>query len=321
MIVTWRFFRPCAFCAATLGFMCSLIACSTAPVDQVKYFSQAVNSVDTVGQSLIDDLATAERSQGQRAAVRRSKTSAADADGSCASRWMPVSNSVGFMQGFCMADSAYYSLIGDPPATKSLRAALQLLGDFAGVLSALTQNTNIDAAQGQIDTLVGNFGALASIVSGTALPLGAAVSALKPIVTQLVEARNAEEARRAIVDGKDGVSTLISGLRKSTPAVFNTLTEESTGRLRSREVSADPALAAPDLRRVDAYRVTVSNFVVMLGKLQDAWNLTVKAAESPENPITLSALAERSGELKADAEAARRAFSILRTGGTMPTTQ
>lgn len=317
----WRLLPTCVLGTVTASLMCSLTACSTAPVDQVKYFSQAVNSVDAVGQPLIDDLAMAERNQGQRAAVRRSKSSGTDLNATCFVRWMPVSNSAGFMEGFCPADSAYYSLIGDPPATRSLRAALQLLDDFAGVLSRLTQNTDLDATQAQIGVLVDNFGALASIVSGTTVPLGAAVTALKPIVARLAEARNAAEARRVIIEGKDGVNALISGLKKSTPAVFETLTEESTGRLRSREVAADAVLAAPDLRRVDVYRVTVSNFVVMLDKLQDAWNLTVKAAESPNNLVTLGALAKRSGELKSDAEAARRAFSVLRSGGPLAMTQ
>ena len=41
----------------------------------MRYFSQIFNSVNTVGQALLDDLAVAVRAQGRQSAVRRSQGS------------------------------------------------------------------------------------------------------------------------------------------------------------------------------------------------------------------------------------------------------
>jgi len=59
----------------------------------------------------------------------------------------------------------------------------------------------------------------------------------------------------------------------------------------------------------------VSNYVVLLARLDRMLDQTVAAASTPTNPAQLAQLAQRAGEIRADAEAARRTLSILRTGG------
>ena len=54
-----------------------------APVDQIKYFSQAFASVNTLGQPLLDDLAIAERRQGREIAVRRAQGKSLDGANKC----------------------------------------------------------------------------------------------------------------------------------------------------------------------------------------------------------------------------------------------
>ncbi|MFP3646535.1 hypothetical protein [Paraburkholderia sp. SIMBA_054] len=297
---------------------CTMAACTTAPVDQVKYFSQALSSVNTLGQPLIDDLAVAERAQGQRAAIRRSQRANPGEGEVCSHNdmpWLPVSDHTGFIRGFCITDAGYYSPLGDPPASKAIRGGLTVIGNYADVLSTLTENRNIDAALGQIGTLSSDVDALAAIAGAAAPPIAGAAAALKPILEAAARQSNAAEARRLILEGAPHVSALIDAIRRATPAIFLTLIEGPSTALVSAQVAATPALATAEIAKVDAYRVTVSNFVVLLGKLQDAWELTVAAAQSPQSPVTLAQLAQRSGELRADADAARRAFSFIRAGG------
>jgi hypothetical protein len=67
-----------------------LVGCATtpAPVEQIKYFSQAFVAVNTVGQPLLDDLAISERALGRRNAVARAKKGQAD-DQPCPSSEVP----------------------------------------------------------------------------------------------------------------------------------------------------------------------------------------------------------------------------------------
>jgi hypothetical protein len=108
------------------------------------------------------------------------------------------------------------------------------------------------------------------------------------------------------------VTALIGALRQSTPAVFATLIEAPAARII--QPNAGDVIAA-EVARVDAYRVTVSQYVVLLDRLQKAWDSTVAAAQSPNGGAgSLAALVTASAELRADADAARRGFALLRSG-------
>ena len=76
-------------------------ATTQAPVEQVKYFSQAFVAVNTVGQPLLDDMAIAERAVGKRGAERRAQQQAGAGDAaSCTS-----------------AEATWAIAAGDPKAT------------------------------------------------------------------------------------------------------------------------------------------------------------------------------------------------------------
>ena len=298
-----------ALLAATL-----LAGCATAPVEQIKYFSQAFNTVNTLGQPLLDDLALAERTQGQQIAVRRAQNKSRVGIDECPPGEFPwveaASGKQGIIRGFCLRDAAYFSVLSDPPATASMRGALLVIERYADVLSALAEGRNVEGAVGQLDALAKNVTGLLGI-AGEIAP---ALSALQPILESAAKQANAAEAKRLILEGAPKVTALIAALRRAVPAMFKTLIEAPDARLTSAAAS-DPALAAVDVVRIDAYRTTVANYVVLLGKMQTAWDLTVAAANSPPGVGRLAALIQQTAELKGDAEAARKALAILRSGG------
>lgn len=309
--------RPNPGTASLLAVAALLVACATAPVDQIRHFSQAFNSVNTVGQPLLDDLAVAERAQGRRVAVARAKRETQDGKAACtphASAWQPVPGSDGFIRGFCPQDAAYFSDLADPPATAALRGALHLVERYAEILSALAEGRNIDEALGQVDALAKNLSGLLSVAGGPAAPLGLVLAPLQPILEHAARQSNAAEARRLIVAGAPHVSKVITGLRDAVPPMFNTLISRSAIQLTA-EASGSPAAAAPELARIAAYRQAVADYAVLLDRLQSAWELAAAAAAAPSGGSrTLVSLVQQTSALKADAEAARRALAALRTG-------
>src|SRR3954464_13389918 len=93
---------PAVLAGAALALLLS--ACATAPVDQIKYFSQAFNSVNTLGQPLLDDLGVAERKQGQGVAETRARKVKRDGSafaGDCPYPWFDASGNPGVIAGFC----------------------------------------------------------------------------------------------------------------------------------------------------------------------------------------------------------------------------
>jgi hypothetical protein len=295
-------------------------ACATtAPVDQIKYFSQAFSSVNTLGQPLLDDLAIAERRQGRDIAVRRAKgTSTAGADKCPRSEfpWLEAADpKQGVIMGFCLTDAAYYSELTDPPATRMMRGSLGVIERYADVLSSLAEGRNVEGEIAEIESLGREVSGLVAL-AGVATPaLAPVLSALQPILESAARQANAQEARRLILEGAPVVTRLIGALETAAPAMFRALIESSRVKLVS-EADAAPALAAVDVARIEGYRVSVANYVVLLRKLQAAWDLTVKAASAPATQVSVATLVRQTSELRSDAEAARRVFSILRSGVT-----
>jgi hypothetical protein len=313
--------RPVAIpliCLAIWVLTVSATGCMTVPANEIKYFSQAFNTVNSVGQSLLDDLAVAERTQGKQIAVRRAKGNSTQGVQECPPEefpWLEAADlNQGIIRGFCLQDAAYFSVLSDPPATAVIRGTLSVIERYADILSTLAEGRDIEGAIGQIDALGMNVVGLVGL-AGVANPVGSALAALRPILQGAARQANATEAKRLILEGAPKVSAVIAALRQASPSIFKTLIEATAVKLTS-EADATPAVAAADVAHVEAYRTAVANYVVLLGKLQTAWDLTIAAANTPRSKGDLSMLVQQTAELKGDAEAARRVFTILRAGGT-----
>jgi hypothetical protein len=114
-----------------LALLCA--GCATVgPVDEARLFSRACNAVDGASQPLLDDLAVAERRQGQDNAATKAKKALYMND--CAEIiWAEP----GFIEGFCLDDASYFAEIGDPLAALAFRYGIRLAGEYAEVLLSL----------------------------------------------------------------------------------------------------------------------------------------------------------------------------------------
>lgn len=299
--------------AAALAACAAITGCATAPVDQIRHFSQAFDTVSTVGQPLLDDLALAEKALG-----RQNAETAAKAGSPCPPHtvvWQPVPPGSGFIRGLCASDATYYSDLADPPATAQLRHGLKVIESYAQVLSDLADGRNAEQAMGELDALGRNVGALLTVAGAgaQATAIGAAALPLKPLLEQAARAADAKQARALILQGAPHVSALIASLRDAVPEMFRVLISRSATRLTAADAS-NAAVSAPELARIEAYRKAVADYTVLLGKLQHAWDLTAAAAAQPSGQRTLATLVEQTALLKADAEAARKVFAALRAG-------
>ncbi|HXH11874.1 MAG TPA: hypothetical protein VNP04_19185 [Alphaproteobacteria bacterium] len=295
-----------------LALLC--VGCATtAPLDETRLFSKAFYAVDGASQPLLDDLAVAERAQGQDNAVVKAKTDAYAGD--CQGiLWAEP----GFIEGFCIDDAPYFAEIGDPPATRAFRQGVRLLGEYTEVLLILAEGRNVDEASAQVQALGGHIAGLASLAP-IAAPVGPALvgvlGALQPIIEDAVQARNVEEMKRLVLEGAPHVKRLIETLRRAAPAVFNTIIYRSVKGATSPAALGNDTVAKGHLDRIAAYRIVVSNYVVLLGELERTFDQLVAAFQRPRSTVSLAELAQRSAQLTAHAEAWRRVYSLLRTGG------
>lgn len=305
--------RPLPAVALVLaGALLGGCATTPAPVEQIKYFSQAFAAVNTVGQPMLDDLALAERALGRRQAQVRARAAADDRPCSSAqASWARTGEpNLGYIDGYCLEHAGYFATLGDPPATAQLRGGLRVIERYAEVLTTLAEGRNIDQALGQVDALGQEVGTLLSL-AGAQVALAPALTALQPVLANVARNANAEEARRLIVDGAPKVGALIAGLRDAIPATFGVLIAE-----QRRQADAS-ATAAAAVKEIEARRVAASQYVVLLGRLQQAWDATVEAARNPGGS-RLGDLVARTAQLRADTEAVRRSLAAIRSGVAAP---
>lgn len=318
-----------------------LAACmSQPPLAEVRLVAKSFNDLNSASQPLLDDLALAERAQGKKAAEIRAELRAepqptgrvggAKSGGGkgersalpdaqrCPNIILYGGETEGIpkvQNGFCLEDSYYYSALADPPATRAFRRALAVVGNYTELLLILAEGRNLDEARGQLETIAGNVGTAleAAGMPGIGLPLKGALQALEPLLTLAARQGNAEELKRRVRDEAPKVEGLISALREFARELFHTLAEEPLERFNTQGL-ANTEVARVESLRIEAYRVAISNYVVLLDRYRELLKDLVAAYDSPRNPVTLARIAERSAQLSTQADAWRRSLASLRTG-------
>jgi hypothetical protein len=124
-----------------------------------------------------------------------------------------------------------------------------------------------------------------------------------------------DEMKRLVLTGAPHVTKLIASLKEGAPAVFNTLILQSVRGVTSAEALKSATIAKTHLDRISTYRVAVSNYVVMLGELQNTFDELVTAVQLPRNAASVAFVAEKSARLAVHADAWRRIYSTLRGAG------
>jgi hypothetical protein len=308
---------------AIVAISLAMTACAAAPpVAEVRLVAQAFDDLNSASAPLLDDLAVAERIQGRTAAERRAQQRGADAapaaagaNTRCPDVTRAAAGAAHVQSGFCAEDSYYYSELADPPGTAAFRRSLAAVGDYTHVLLILAEGRNLEVAQAQLQSLAANVGGALELAGATGLgPSAAALAgALKPVLDLAARHSNADELRRNVKEVSPHVVALIEQLRATAPELFTTLTEQSLARFR-RDGLVNAEIAELESRRIEAYRVAVSNYVVLLDQYQSLLSGLVRAYDVEGKSVTLAGLAERSAQLSAQADAWRRTFSALRLG-------
>lgn len=293
--------EPCARKLALLLFAATLSilsgGCSFVPSAELKVFRESVVTANTAATPILDELSVTER---------RVKKLTVSAQAGAAT--------------FVATDAGYFSDIGDAPATTLFRRAHDVLDGFSEVLVGLATGTfianDVESFEGLTAELTGLVAALGGAVPGAAPVALAADPAVKGILAvarpgleQVLEALSRREARRAIavaVD-RDVVGELTRQLIAATPTMFNLLVVEAQDATLSRP-SAEARKAYAE--RADRVRVVMSNYVILLQRVNKAWN-DVAGATVRRTTISITVLTERVGELRAAAIATRRAFAEM----------
>jgi hypothetical protein len=108
------------------------------------------------------------------------------------------------------------------------------------------------------------------------------------------------------------VLNLVAAMRTAASEFFTTLAEAPLARF-NRAIDK-PETAKVEAERIEAYRVAVSNYVVLLDQYETLLRDLVKGYDQPRGTITLTSLTERSAQLSAQADAWRRSLASLRAG-------
>lgn len=268
--------RPYVLCSRFCGVLLAcafLSACATAPVEETKAFSEAALSVKSAGDLLFDSLAAAER-RSYKANAKLDKRRA---------------------YVFDVEDAPYFASIGEPPDVAAFRHSLDIVKNYAALLVSLAEGKDVEQTRGQILTIVNN---IASITKFT--QLAPAAGALTTILDQALHAYSVAEARRIAIQGAPFVQQIISLLKGATPSMFKAL----AGDVIFNRGSSDA---------IEATRVTISNFVMLLDSLNLVLDRMVDAYKQPSSPGSLAVLLQMTANLNADVVAARKAFAEIRT--------
>lgn len=314
----------CGPYAATLLLALLATACATAPpVEQVQLFNRAFVNVQAASQPLFDDLAIAERRAGRDNAVAKaqekfsgaepSQTTQACREGMPGWRGDTSPQGQGFITGFCIEDAAYFSDIGDPPATRALRNGINVLTKYSELLLILAEGRNIEAARTQIQSMGTSVSGGLALVPGAQAVAAAVLPALQvlnPLIEEAAKANNLEELKRIVARAAPHFSRLTVELQSATPRLFNVLAGQSMQQATPSNLKNRPVAEAL-IANIDGYRRILSDYVLLLQELDLAHQELIFAVQS-DSPRTLGGLAERSERLTRTAEAMRQSFVTLR---------
>ncbi len=272
--------------------------CSFVPTAELRIFRESVVAANTAATPVLDELSGTER-KAKRDAV--------------ALREGPVVRGGGRVD-FNPTEAAYFADIGDGPATSLFRRGHNVLDRLSDVLLLLATGAGAEADAGAIDALASEVAGLATVVQpGASEAAGLVLNTLQPALRTISAELTRREARRviAVVQETGLVEAITGSLIQATPAMFNLMVVDARLRVTSVRATADSASAYAE--RVPGLRVVLSNYVVLLRRVDDAWQEAAKATES-RSSANLVALTDRVGELRAAAVATRKAYAEMNAG-------
>jgi hypothetical protein len=276
---------------------CAIGGCSAVPTAEIKVFRESVVAANTAARPVLDELSATERKLKRRSAARQKE---------------PV---------FVPADAGYFSDIGDAPASANMRAGHKVLDRYSDVLLGLATGASVQNDVAEIENLAAETTSLLNAFAPIIPPAAAAGTFVegaavvgKPGLKLVFDELSRREARRFIEVSvqKNVVKILTDAMIDSTPEMFEALirdAERATTNTRvSREAQAEAGKVYVDRR--ERVRLVLSNYVVMLQRVNACWNEAARAA-STNSSMSVVVLSDRIAELRAAVVETRKAYADL----------
>lgn len=292
--------RPFSPARLVLWLLLALAACGpSVPREQVQRANAAYEAVAGRSDAMLANLSVAER----RTYLRTLAATGAPREGDIV---VPTV--------FDPTNAAYFSSVGDPVLTASLRRGMGLVGDYFKLLVMLAEGRPIEEAKGQVNALAGSVAGLITVATGgAALPLAALARQLGPLIDGWGRAQNAEELRRLVLEGEPIVREQIAAMQAASTTVYETLTREPMRAVRTTLADNEAARRAAFAQMAEA-QVLVADYVVLLDKLAQTLTALAAAVRNPGSPPTLASLAASADSALIQARAAEGAIAILKAG-------
>jgi hypothetical protein len=271
--------------------------CTYVPTAELKVFRESVVAANTAATPVLDELSSTERKVKNDIVARE--------------KGRPTFNP---------ADAAYFSDIGDAPATTVFRRGYKVLDRLSEVLVGLATGAGTASDVANVEGLASEAADLVAILSSASLAAAPAAGVItpafavvKPALEEVSNELSRLQARQVIeaVQARKLVEKLTDALIAATPAMFPLLIRDADRRANSTSATDDAAAAY--VERVAKVRVLLANYVVLLREVNSAWNEAVRALES-KSTANVTVLTERVSELRAAAIATRRAYVEMNVG-------
>jgi hypothetical protein len=275
-----------------VGLLLMLGACARpVPVAEMRAFGSAFQQLHAASDSLLAELAVAERRLGQTTP----RTG--------------VARPLGIDETFDPDRAATFATDGEPDLTRAYRGALQVIGAYTEGMIALAEGRPVEELRGAAGRLGREVFAVAAILGGAAA-LPALVPAL-PVLSRVAEEAGAAATRAAFQEhflrGFPVVDGLLVEMRAGTAQVFPILARQTAIALRdARLAGASAAARAPLVARHEAYRTALSDWVLLLDEARVALREVKARLEAPPGlGEQVADLAERAARLRVLAASVR----------------
>lgn len=264
------------------------------PVAEMRAFGAAFQQMRAASDSLLDELAVAERRIGQSTPRQG------------------VARPVGVDETFDPDRAAVFATNGAPDLTRAYRGALQVIGTYTEGLIALAEGRPVEelhAAAGRLGREV--FGIAALLGGAAALPaLVPALSVLSSIADEAGAAATRAAFQAEFLEGFPVVDGLLGEMRAGTARIFPILARQTALALRDARLAGASAEARALLvQRHEAYRTALSDWVMLIDEARLALREVKARLEAPAGlGEQVGDLAERAARLRILAAAMRSAL-------------
>lgn len=264
------------------------------PVAELRAFGAAFQQMRAASDSLLDELAVAERRIGQSTQRQR------------------VARPLGVDETFDPNRAAVFATNGAPDLTRAYRVALQVIGTYTEGLLALVEGRPVEELHVSAVRLGREVFGISELMGGpAALPaLFPALSALSSIANEAGAAATRAAFQAEFLGGFLVVDGLLKEMRAGTAQVFPILARQTALALRDARLAGASAEARALLvQRHEAYRTALSDWVMLIDETRVALHEVKARLEAPAGlGERVGDLAERAARLRVLAAAMRSAL-------------